>query len=99
MRRPAGTAGSPFAISEPIPPILECLELHRLVTQQAGGAAGVRDLGALESAVAQPRAGFGGADLYPSLAEKRAALCYSLALNHPLSTAISARPTRRRCRR
>jgi death-on-curing protein len=37
----------------------------------------------LESAVAQPRAAFGGTDLYPSLAEKGAALCYSLALNHP----------------
>ena len=61
----------------------EVVELHRLVTEQAGGAAGVRDLGALESAVAQPRAAFGGADLYPSLAEKGAALCYSLALNHP----------------
>ena len=61
----------------------EVVELHRLVTQQTGGAAGVRDLGALESAVAQPRAAFGGADLYPSLAEKGAALSYSLALNHP----------------
>lgn len=61
----------------------EVVELHRLVVDQAGGAAGVRDLGALESAVAQPRATFGGADLYPSLAEKAAALGYSLALNHP----------------
>ena len=61
----------------------EVVELHRLVVEQAGGAGGVRDLGALESAVAQPRATFGGADLYPSLAEKAAALGYSLALNHP----------------
>ena len=61
----------------------EVVELHRLVVEQAGGAAGVRDLGALESAVAQPRATFGGTDLYPSLAEKAAALGYSLALNHP----------------
>ena len=60
----------------------EVVELHRLVVEQAGGAAGVRDLGALESAVAQPRAAFGGTDLYPSLAEKAAALGYSLALNH-----------------
>ena len=60
----------------------EVLELHRLVVEQAGGAAGLRDLGALESAVAQPRATFGGADLYPTLAAKAAALGYSLALNH-----------------
>ena len=61
----------------------EVVELHRLVVEQAGGAAGVRDLGALESAVAQPRATFGGTELYPSLPEKAAALGYSLALNHP----------------
>jgi death-on-curing protein len=60
----------------------EVLELHRLVVEQAGGAAGVRDLGALESAVAQPRATFGGEDLYPTLAAKAGALGYSLALNH-----------------
>ena len=61
----------------------EVVELHRLVVAQAGGAAGLRDLGALESAVAQPRATFAGTELYPSLAEKAAALAYSLALNHP----------------
>jgi death on curing protein len=53
------------------------------VVEQAGGATGLRDLGALESAVAQPRATFGGADLYESLAAKAAALGHSLALNHP----------------
>jgi len=63
--------------------LAEVLELHRLVVEQAGGATGLRDLGALESAVAQPRATFGGADLYSSLAEKAAALGFSLALNHP----------------
>jgi death-on-curing protein len=41
------------------------------------------DLRGLESAVAQPRATFEGRDLYPSLAEKAAALCHSLILNHP----------------
>ena len=61
----------------------EVLELHRLVVTPSGGAAGLRDLGALESALAQPRATFGGADLYPTLADKAAALGYSLALNHP----------------
>ena len=60
----------------------EVLELHRLVVAQAGGAGGLRDLGALESAVAQPRATFGGVDLYPTLAAKAAALGHALALNH-----------------
>jgi death on curing protein len=38
----------------------EVVELHRLVLAATGGAPGIRDLGALESAVAQPRASFGG---------------------------------------
>ena len=43
----------------------ELLELHRLALQQTGGLEGVRDLGGLESAVAQPQMTFGGQDLYP----------------------------------
>lgn len=40
-------------------------------------------MGALESAIAQPRATFAGSDLYPTLVEKAAALCFSLVQNHP----------------
>jgi death-on-curing protein len=61
----------------------EVLELHRLALQQAGGAAGLRDLNALESAVAQPYMAFGGQDLYPTVVEKAAALAFSLIKNHP----------------
>src|SRR5271157_2494902 len=43
----------------------EILELHRLVFLQSGGAIGIRDLGALDSAVAQTRVAFQGTDLYP----------------------------------
>ena len=56
--------------------------LHTLVLEQSGGSAGLRDEGGLESAVAQPQASFGGTDLYPSLAEKAAALAYALVQNH-----------------
>ena len=63
--------------------LAEVLDLHRLVIAQAGGAEPVLDLRGIESAVAQPRATFEGRDLYPSLAEKAAALCHSLILNHP----------------
>src|SRR5262249_6208809 len=42
-----------------------------------------RDLGALDSAIAQPKATFGGVDLYPTMVEKAAALCFSLVHNHP----------------
>ena len=61
----------------------EVLEIYSLVMQQSGGAMGIHDLGALESAVAQPRMTFGGAELYPTVVEKAAALGFSLIQNHP----------------
>ncbi len=61
----------------------EVLALHRQVVQRTGGAEGIRDLGALQSAVAQPRATFSGQALYPSISEKAAALGFSLIMNHP----------------
>lgn len=44
----------------------------------------VRDHGLLESALARPRASAFGADAYPTLEEKAAALLHSLARNHAL---------------
>jgi len=61
----------------------EVLALHEQVLQQTGGAGGLRDLAALESAIAQPRATFGGHELYPDLLTKATALAYSLIRNHP----------------
>jgi death-on-curing protein len=61
----------------------EVVALHRAVIESTGGATGLRDLPALESAVAQPRATFGGLDLHTTVTGKAAALAYSLALNHP----------------
>jgi len=63
--------------------LAEVLELHRRITAASGGATALRDLGALESAVAQPRASFAGEDLYPDLASKATALAFSLINNHP----------------
>jgi death-on-curing protein len=61
----------------------EVVALHRVILESSGGASGIRDLGALESALAQPGASFGGTDLHPSLHAKAAALGFSLALSHP----------------
>lgn len=61
----------------------EVLGLHELVLDQSGGAGGIRDLGAVDSAVAQPQMTFDGEDLYPSLADKASALAFSLVRNHP----------------
>ena len=63
--------------------LAEALETHRRILEGSGGTAGVRDLGALESALAQPRMTFGGDDLYPGLLEKAAALGFSIIQNHP----------------
>src|SRR5688572_15263080 len=60
----------------------DVLMLHEDLITQSGGARGIRDQGAIESAVAQPQMSFGGQDLYPTLAEKAAALGYSLVSNH-----------------
>lgn len=65
--------------------IAEVLETYQRVMQQTGGLVGIRDLGALESAIAQPYMTFGGNELYPSLAEKAAALGFSLIQNHPFA--------------
>lgn len=61
----------------------QVLYLHKRVLEVSGGAQGVRDLGLLESAVYRPQATFGGADLYPDLFSKAAALGHSLIKNQP----------------
>jgi death-on-curing protein len=61
----------------------EVLELHRRIIQQTGGASGVRNLAALESAVAQPRMTFEGKDLYPTIEDKAGALGFFIVQNHP----------------
>jgi len=61
----------------------EVVNLHQALLEQTGGAAGIRDLGGLESALAQPRATFGGTDLHQTAVQKAAALGFSLTLNHP----------------
>lgn len=60
----------------------QVIDLHSLVIAQSGGASGVRDLNALESAVAQPMMTFDSVDLYPTMAAKAAALAHSLIQNH-----------------
>jgi death-on-curing protein len=63
--------------------LAEVLELHRLVLEQSGGGAGVREMSGLESALAQPQMTFGGEELYPTVVDKAAALAFSLIMNHP----------------
>lgn len=61
----------------------DALELHGLQIEQFGGLHGVRDQGLLESALAQPRAGFGGEYLHADLFAMAAAYLFHVVCNHP----------------
>lgn len=61
----------------------EVLTLHDRLIAQTGGSFGVRDIGRLESSLAQPRMTFDGVELYPTLVEKAATLGFSIIQNHP----------------
>ena len=56
----------------------DALFFHRQLIEQYGGAAGVRDVGALESALHRPQTGY-----YDSIIHEAAALLESLIQNHP----------------
>jgi len=56
----------------------EALAIHARVVELFGGSPGVRDRGALESALARPRSGY-----YRDVIEEAAALWESLSQNHP----------------
>ncbi len=57
--------------------------LHQQLIKETGGMSGIRDEGLLESALKSPFVTFEGAELYPSILQKAARLCYGLVANHP----------------
>jgi death-on-curing protein len=59
-------------------------ELLHIAARVLGSDPPIRDVGLLESAVARPQATAFGADAYPDLDSKAAALLQSLARNHAL---------------
>jgi death-on-curing family protein len=59
----------------------ECLALHDLMLADYGGAAGVRDMGLLESALARPPQLLHYGE--PTLAELAAAYAAGIVKNHP----------------
>lgn len=61
----------------------EVLEIHRDQLARYGGAAGVGDLGLLQSALAQPQATFGGQFLHANVFEMAAAYLFHIVQNHP----------------
>ena len=61
----------------------QILLLHELLIAETGGSSGLRDEGMLDSALNAPFQTFGGEDVYPSLQQKAARLCFGLVKNHP----------------
>ena len=61
----------------------DVIQIHDEQIAAYGGAAGVRDRGLLESAVAMPRASFGEAYLHEDLAHMAAAYAFHIAQNQP----------------
>lgn len=60
----------------------QILLLHEHLFQETGGAAGLRDEGLLDSAVSAPFQSFDGTELFPTVIEKAARLCFGLVKNH-----------------
>ena len=58
-------------------------KLHEKMLGATGGECGLRNLSSLESALNNAFATFGGRELYPSIEEKCANICYCLVNNHP----------------
>ena len=65
-------------MSRVYPEIGEAIAIHDALIREFGGARGIRDEGALATAIMRPQLGY-----YDSLIEEAAALMESLANNHP----------------
>jgi len=66
---------------------VEVLALHDRIVGRTGGRHGVRDLGALVSALTRPFGGTAAGEFYPDLERKAAALCHGLVREHPFADA------------
>ncbi len=60
------------------PTIDEVIAVHARLIARFGGSLGIRDRGALESALARPQTGY-----YADIIQEAAALWESLSQNHP----------------
>jgi len=58
-------------------------EVHSILIDAFGGTHGIRDLAALDSALARPFQTFDNEELHPTPIHKAAALIESILINHP----------------
>lgn len=57
--------------------------LHDIVLKQTGGLKGVRDINMLDCSLQNVYQTFDDQELYPTIEEKGARMCYALITNHP----------------
>ena len=63
--------------------LTDVLQLHADQIKRYGGSLGVRDMGLLESAIAQPQTGLGGDYFYDEPFGMAAAYMFHIVQNHP----------------
>ena len=63
--------------------LAEVIDIHNNQIDLYGGRPGTRDLGLLQSAVAQPEASFGGEWLHEDIFAMAAAYAFHICKNHP----------------
>ena len=63
--------------------LAEAIEIHKNQIELYGGDVAVRDLGLLQSALAQPQASFAGEWLHQDVFEMAAAYAFHICQNHP----------------
>ena len=63
----------------------ELMLIHVRVIEETGGAYGVVNAGAIETAIQRPFASFGGVERFPGVVEKAAALVHSIVAFHPFA--------------
>lgn len=65
-----------------LPTVDQVIRAHERLIERTGGSMGTRDAGLIESAIMRAHAGFGDQELYPTVAEKAAAVGLGLVCNH-----------------
>ena len=60
----------------------QIIMLHSQLISETGGINGIRDNALLESAINAPFQTFGNKNVYPSIQQKAARLCFGLVKNH-----------------
>lgn len=61
----------------------QIISMHKDLTAEFGGSNDIRDDGLLDSALNAPFQTFEEIELYPTLLDKAARICYGLVKNHP----------------